>query len=79
MLPNAGRPLTLDDIRGLWRPSGSVAGAGLFAVVWTSRSGTWWAPLHDFALPDQMQLIDMCRAEDHRAGYPGAWPEGRTD
>ena len=31
--PIAGRPLTLANIRGPWRPSGSVAACGMFAVV----------------------------------------------
>ncbi len=77
--PVAGRQLSLANVRGPWRPSGAVAGAGLFAIVWSTRGGSFWAPLHDFELAAQQQLIAACRHEDQRAGYPGAWPQGRGD
>lgn len=75
--PIAGRPLTLANIRGPWRPSGSVAACGMFAVVWSTCSGHWWAPLHDFAPADQLRLVDACRHLDRNAGFEGAWPAGR--
>ena len=77
-LPLRGQQLTLDNVRGPWRPSGAVAGAGVFAVVWTTRRGDFWAPLHDFAAADQLRLIEACRHIDREAGYRGAWPDGRT-
>lgn len=77
-VPAAGRPLILSNIRGPWRPSGAVGGAGVFAVVWHSRSGAFWAPLHDFEPAAQLQLIAECRWIDQQAGFPGAWPHGRA-
>lgn len=62
--PPRGQLLTLDHIRGLWRPSGTVAGAGLFAVVWSTRCGDFWAPLHDFEEAAQRRLVELCRAND---------------
>ena len=69
-VPPRGQRLTLDNVRGPWRPSGSVAGCGMFAVVWSTRVGDFWAPLHDFAEPDQLRLIDSCRWLDNYAGPP---------
>jgi hypothetical protein len=63
-VPVRGRRLTLDAIRGPWRPSGTVASAGVFAVVWEVRSGSFWAPLHDFEPSDQLRLIESCRSFD---------------
>lgn len=74
-----GQQLTLDNVRGPWRPSGAAGGAGVFAVVWSTRGGDWWAPLHDFAPADQLRLIEACRWLDRAAGYPGAWPDGRSE
>jgi hypothetical protein len=79
IVPADGQLLSLDVVRGMWRPSGAVAGAGVFAIVWTNRRGTWWAALHDFAPADALRLIEECRWLDRQAGYPGAWPDGRWD
>lgn len=62
--PPRGQMLTINDIRGLWRPSGSVDGAGLFAVCWSTRACDFWAALHDFAPADQLRLIEMGRSLD---------------
>ena len=62
--PHAGRLLTIADISGPWRPSGSVAGAGVWAVVWESRSEKVWAALADFNHADQLRLIEECRRVD---------------
>lgn len=62
--PQSGRKLTLDVVRGPWRPSGTVAGAGVFAVVWSTRRGDFWAAVHDFEPADQLRLIDMVRRLD---------------
>jgi hypothetical protein len=62
--PASGRPITRAQIRGPWRPSGAVGGAGVFAVVWSTSRGDFWAPLHDFELADQLSLIDDCRHLD---------------
>jgi hypothetical protein len=78
LLPPRGRSLTLANIRGPWRPSGAVDGCGVFAVLWSTASGQFWAPLHDFAPADQLRLIEDCRQLDRIAGYQGAWPHGRT-
>lgn len=77
--PRAGRRLTTANIRGAWRPSGAVAASGVFAVVWATRQGAWWAPLHDFEPADQLRLIDDCRRLEMIGGFAGAWPNGRTD
>lgn len=77
-LPLRGHRLTVDQIRGPWRPSGSVAACGMFAVVWETRSCTFWAPLHEFEPADQLRLVEACRWADRHAGYPGSWPEGRS-
>ena len=75
--PLSGRLLTIDNVRGPWRPSGAVGGACVFAVVWSTRSGDFWAALHDFEPADQLRLIESCRWSDRCAGFAGAWPEGR--
>lgn len=77
-VPLRGQRLTMAQIRGPWRPSAAVAGAGVFAVVWEMRTCTFWAPLHDFTPSDQLRLIEACRWADRQAGFPGAWPEGRA-
>lgn len=69
--PRAGQLLTLANIRGSWRPSGTVAGSGMFAVVWSTWAGTYWAALHDFAPADQLRLIEACRHLERAAGYQG--------
>lgn len=76
--PPCGGRLSFGNVRGPWRPSGTVGGLGVFAVVWSTRSGEFWAPLHDFDAASQLRLIDSCRWLDRYAGYPGAWPEGRS-
>lgn len=68
--PSRGQALTMDCIRGMWRPSGAVGGAGVFAVVWSTRSGDFWAAVHDFTVADQLRLIDDCRQIDHQANGP---------
>lgn len=77
-VPNRGERLTLQNIIGEWWPTGSVAGAGVFAVRWATRSGEFWAPLHDFEPDDALRLIDACRDEDRAQGLPGApaWWKG---
>lgn len=60
-------PLTLNDIRGQWRPSGYVGGLGVFSVVWQDARGTWFVPLHMFSQRDQLRLIEQCRAVDQEA------------
>jgi hypothetical protein len=62
--PKPGQRLTMGAIRGPWRPSGAVAGVGVFAVVWEGRCSTFWAPLHDFEAVDQLRLIEACRRLD---------------
>lgn len=62
--PRAGRLLTMANIRGPWRPSGTVAGSGLFAVVWSTCAGSYWAALHDFTPADQLRLIEAGRSLD---------------
>lgn len=74
-----GHRLTMANIQGSWRPFGTVAGAGVFAVVWSTHKGTFWAPLHDFEPGDQLHLIESCRRLDRIAGYSGAWPDGRYE
>lgn len=76
-MPRPGQALTLDNVRGPWLPSGTVNCCGMFAVVWSTRSGDFWAPLHDFAPVDQLRLIDACRQLDRFAGHPVPWPKGR--
>jgi len=76
-LPSSGALLTMKQIRGPWRPSGAVACAGVFAVVWSTYDGEFWAPLHDFAPADQLRLIDACRHLDQAHGVPSVWSEGR--
>lgn len=77
--PLRGQLLTVANIRGPWRPSGTVAGTCGFAVVWSTRAGTFWAPLHDFAPAEQLRLVEDCRHLDRIAGYAGAWPDGRCE
>jgi hypothetical protein len=74
-----GRYLALDASCGTWRPSGVVAGAGVVAVVWSTLSSDFWAPLRDFAPADHLRLFDAYRWGDRHAGYPGAWPDGRCE
>lgn len=70
-LPAPGQQLTLANIRGPWRPSGAVAGMGVFAVVWDTGRGSFWAPLHDFAAADQLRLVEDCRRLTLEADGPG--------
>ena len=73
--PRRGEQLTLDNVRGPWRPSGTVDACGVFAVVWSARSGDFWAPLHDFAPPDQLRLIEACRWLDQAGASPRVWSD----
>lgn len=66
-IPRAGL-LPLSAIRGPWRPSGVVGGVGVFAIVWATPSGGWWAALHDFEPAAQRRLIEACRLIDQQAG-----------
>lgn len=63
-IPKRGNLLTLENIRGPWRPSGTVAGAGVWAVIWETRKGSFWAALHDFHAADLLRLIEACRRID---------------
>lgn len=54
----------MSSIRGPWRPSGTVQGCGLFAVIWSTYSADFWAPLHDFEPSTQLRLIELCRHLD---------------
>lgn len=78
-MPPRGRKLTVANVRGPWRASGCVGPLAVFSVVWSTRQGDWWAPLHDFDPASQLRLIEQCRWQDRYAGYPGAWPEGRSE
>jgi len=75
---SCGGLLTLSQIRGPWRPSGAVAGAGVFGVVWSTHGGNFWAPLHDFEPADQLRLIDACRHLDQASGHRGSRWDGRS-
>lgn len=77
--PPHGQTLTLANVRGPWRASAAVGCLGVFSVVWSTRKGDFWAPLHDFAPTDQLRLIEQCRWLDRYAGFPGAWADGRSD
>ena len=77
--PPRGHYLTMANIRGPWRPSGAVAGAGLFAIVWTTYRGSFWAALHDFEPSAQLRLIEECQRLDRIAGFECAWPDGRFE
>lgn len=66
--PRHGAMLTMAAILGPWRPSGAVAGAGVFALVWSTRTTDYWAALHDFAPSDQLRLIEECAWLDRVAG-----------
>jgi hypothetical protein len=76
--PPRGALLTMEAVRGPWRPSGAVAGAGFFAIVWEGRHVRWFAALHDFCPDAQAHLIAACRWADRHAGFDGAWPDGRS-
>lgn len=76
--PARGGLLTLEQIRGPWRPSGTVAAAGVFCVLWSTRSGDFWAPLHDFEPASQLRLIEACRHLDQESGNRGSWWEARN-
>lgn len=73
--PPPGGRLTIANIRGTWRPSGEVAGACVFAVVWSTRFRDFWAPLHDFEPIDQLRLVEACRRLDQSGGLAGRWVE----
>lgn len=62
--PRPGQALTLACIHGLWRPSGAVAGVGVFAVIWSTGQSDFWAPLHDFEPAATDRLIEACCALD---------------
>ena len=62
--PRAGTLLTLANVRGPWRPSGTVGGVGIWALIWTTRAGSFWAALSDFETVDQLRLIEACRRID---------------
>jgi hypothetical protein len=62
--PSRGQLLTLADVRGPWRPSGTAGGAGVFAVVWSTQNGDLWAPLHDFEANTVLLLIEACKDID---------------
>lgn len=66
----------MQNIRGSWRPSGSVAGACVFAVVWSTGYSQLWAPLHDFEPIDQLRLVEACRRMEAEQQH-GTWLEGR--
>lgn len=72
-IPRPGVPLTIENIRGHWRPSGSVAGMGCFAVIWETYTATYWAPLHDFAPLDQLRLVESCRQLDQEGQRAPRW------
>jgi hypothetical protein len=59
--PPSGQLLTLAKVRDLWRPSGTVIGAGVVAVVWSTQDGCCWARLHDFEPGDPLRLVEDCR------------------
>jgi hypothetical protein len=67
VVPIRGQLLRMSVISGPWRPSGSIAGGGIFAVVWDGRSGPCWAALHDFSEADQRRLVEACRRLDIEA------------
>jgi hypothetical protein len=69
--PRAGRRLSVHNVRGEWRPSGTAAGVGVFAVVWSTPSGAWWAPLHDFEPAAQLHFIAACAELDQEADGRG--------
>lgn len=68
--PPVGERLTLSVIRGLWWPSSYVDACCVFAVVWGTERGRFWAPLHDFAPADQRRMIEACRELDVFANGP---------
>ena len=75
--PRQGTSLNRSHILGPWRPSGAVEACGFFAVVWSTASGQYWAPLHDFDQRTRNELIDECARGDREAGFPGARTWGR--
>jgi hypothetical protein len=47
----------------------------VFAVVWTTHAGDFWAALHDFEQSAQRRLLEVCRQHDHDAnGSAGIHP-----
>lgn len=68
--PAPGRRLTMADIEGTWHASGGFW-HGVFAVNWEVGGERRWAPLHDFAVADQMRLIGACWLQDVIANGPG--------
>ena len=75
--PPRGRQLKLSDVTGEWHPSCGIEACGVFAVVWSTRAGTRWAPLHDFEVADQQRLIAACRRSFVAQDDPVPWPYGR--
>jgi hypothetical protein len=72
IMPRDGRRLELSAIRGPWHPSAGVGAVPVFAVRWTTKTGAWWAALHDFNEAAQQHLLAMCRWEDEEIGRPSA-------
>jgi len=70
VLPGPGLGLTHRDIDGLWHPSGAVNACGVFAIVWSTPDGCYWAALHDFTPAAQRRLIESCRRADIVANGP---------
>lgn len=62
--PRAGRLLTMENVRGPWRASGTTEAINAFIVIWETRSGMFWAPLHDFDRAAIAHFIDQCRRHD---------------
>ena len=70
--PRRGELLSMDSIRGKWRPSGTVDGAIVFSIVWgTTPTAEFRAPLHDFDRESRDRLIDACREQDQEAALRG--------
>jgi hypothetical protein len=64
--PRQGTSLNRGHIRGPWRPTGAVSSCGFFSVLWSTPSGDYWAPLHDFDQRTRDELIEECaRADQH--------------
>ena len=75
--PAPGARLTISNIRGPWRPSGSVAASCVFAVVWSTGYSELWAPLHSFEPIDQLRLIEACRRTEAEEQRHSTWSEIR--
>lgn len=73
--PASGARLTIRNVRGPRRPSGSVHGACVLAVVWSTDWSQLWAPLNDLEPPDQLRHIETCRRLYVEPVTPRLWPE----